>query len=179
MLSGECTARAALRAAAEACVRQKNAPTKGDETVTSGPSPPLRATATVAALAIIACSPTPGAAPARPAESAPPRVPTWTPRRTPSRVPSGYPRTSVDHLSGRIGWAAPASLVASGCTIVEKSTDSTTASLSEAARQRRSFRARRCLVHGCEQQSHLPQVVASSTRQGSRPPTWLATRRPA
>ena len=93
-------------------------------------------TATVAALAMSACSPTPGATPAASAKVC---AATSSAHTDPATDPvaralaDAANKASITYQAGS-GEAAPASLVASGCTLIV-GTDSTTASsLSEAAR---------------------------------------------
>ena len=93
-------------------------------------------TATVAALAVSACSPTPGATPAASAKVC---VATSSTHTDPATDPvaralaDAANNASITYQAGS-GEAAPASLVASGCTLIV-GTDSTTASsISEAAR---------------------------------------------
>ena len=93
-------------------------------------------TATVAALAVSACSPTPGATPAASAKVC---VATSSTHTDPATDPvaralaDAANKASITYQAGS-GEAAPASLAASGCTLIV-GTDSTTASsLSEAAR---------------------------------------------
>lgn len=93
-------------------------------------------TATVAALAMSACSPTPGATPAASAKVC---VATSSTHTDPATDPvaralaDAANKASITYQAGS-GEAAPASLAASGCTLIV-GTDSTTASsLSEAAR---------------------------------------------
>ena len=93
-------------------------------------------TATVAALAMSACSPTPGATPAASAKVC---VATSSTHTDPATDPvaralaDAANNASITYQAGS-GEAAPASLAASGCTLIV-GTDSTTASsLSEAAR---------------------------------------------
>ena len=93
-------------------------------------------TATVAALAVSACSPTPGATPAASAKVC---VATSSAHTDPATDPvaralaDAANNASITYQAGS-GEAAPASLVASGCTLIV-GTDSTTASsISEAAR---------------------------------------------
>ena len=93
-------------------------------------------TATVAALAVSACSPTPGATPAASAKVC---VATSSTHTDPATDPvaralaDAANNASIIYQAGS-GEAAPASLVASGCTLIV-GTDSTTASsISEAAR---------------------------------------------
>ena len=93
-------------------------------------------TATVAALAVSACSPTPGATPAASAKVC---VATSSAHTDPATDPvaralaDAANNASITYQAGS-GEAAPASLAASGCTLIV-GTDSTTASsLSEAAR---------------------------------------------
>ena len=93
-------------------------------------------TATVAALAVSACSPTPGATPAASAKVC---VATSSTHTDPATDPvaralaDAANNASIIYQAGS-GEAAPASLAASGCTLIV-GTDSTTASsLSEAAR---------------------------------------------
>lgn len=89
-------------------------------------------TATVAALAMSACSPTPGATPAASAKVC---AATSSAHTDPvaRALADAANKASITYQAGS-GEAAPASLVASGCTLIV-GTDSTTASsLSEAAR---------------------------------------------
>ena len=93
-------------------------------------------TATVAALAVSACSPTPGATPAASAKVC---VATSSTHTDPATDPvaralaDAANNASITYQAGS-GEAAPASLAASGCTLIV-GTDSTTASsISEAAR---------------------------------------------
>ena len=93
-------------------------------------------TATVAALTVSACSPTPGATPAASAKVC---VATSSTHTDPATDPvaralaDAANNASITYQAGS-GEAAPASLVASGCTLIV-GTDSTTASsISEAAR---------------------------------------------
>lgn len=93
-------------------------------------------TATVAALAMSACSPTPGATPAASAKVC---AATSSARMDPATDPvaralaDAANKASITYQTGS-GEAAPASLAASGCTLIV-GTDSTTASsISEAAR---------------------------------------------
>ena len=113
-------------------------------------------TATVAALAMSACSPTPGATPAASAKVC---AATSSAHMDPATDPvaralaDAANKASITYQAGS-GEAAPASLAASGCTLIV-GTDSTTASsLSEAARA--NPKVRFALVGA-----------------------WLATRRPA
>ena len=93
-------------------------------------------TATVAALAMSACSPTPGATPAASAKvCAAPSSAHMDPATDPvaRALADAANKASITYQAGS-GEAAPASLAASGCTLIV-GTDSTTASsLSEAAR---------------------------------------------
>ena len=98
-------------------------------------------TATVAALAVSACSPTPGATPAASAKVC---VATSSTHTDPATDPvaralaDAANNASITYQAGS-GEAAPASLVASGCTLIV-GTDSTTASsISEAALVGASF----------------------------------------
>ncbi len=97
------------------------------------------------------------------------------PRRTLSRVPR-MPRTSVDHLSGRIGEAAYWPRSWPGRTLIV-GTDSTTASsLPEAARANPEgpSRARRCLRSRDAKNNPTSQERFRHQRQPpSRLPGWL------
>lgn len=99
-------------------------------------------TATVAALAVSACSPTPGATPAASAKVC---VATSSTHTDPATDPvaralaDAANNASITYQAGS-GEAAPASLVASGCTLIV-GTDSTMASsISEAARANSTVR---------------------------------------
>ena len=93
-------------------------------------------TATVAALAVSACSPTPGATPAASAKVC---VATSSAHTDPATDPvaralaDAANNASITYQAGS-GEAAPASLVASGCTLIVGTDSTTAASISEAAR---------------------------------------------
>ena len=93
-------------------------------------------TATVAALAMSACSPTPGATPAASAKVC---VATSSAHTDPATDPvaralaDAANNASITYQAGS-GEAAPASLVASGCTLIVGTDSTTAASISEAAR---------------------------------------------